>query len=141
LPQWPPPVPTIEAIGILADAHIAGLARTFILSDGRTFEVSIETARVLFEGGLGQPFVMGSDASGSFVAVFAHQDGLPDDCHIPGIGAHAIERGAFVEVEGVMWRKATTFRTSSPLPALGRAFDTSIRFCFNDRAEVAYTVP
>lgn len=137
----PPSPPTIQAIGILADEHAADPTRTYILADGRTFEVSIETTRVLFEGGLGQPFVLGTDASGPFVGVFTHQDGLPEDCHLAGIGPDAIERGAFIEIKGVLWRKASTFLSSAALPALDARFDGSIRFCFNDRAEVSYTVP
>ena len=74
------------------------------------------------------------------VAVFAHQDGLPEDCHIPGIGAVGIERGSFIEIKGVLWRKAAAFRSAQPLPALGEQFDASTRFCFDDQAEVTTTV-
>ena len=137
----PPSPPTIQAIGILADERIADPDRTYILDDGRAFEVSITTTRLLFDGGVGQPFVLGTDGAGPFVAVFAHQDGLPEDCHIPGIGAHAIERGAFVEIAGVLWRKASTFQSPVALPALGASFDTSLRFCFNEQAEVVSIVP
>ena len=147
--SWAPPTsapsapspPTIQAIGILADLHISDPNRTYILDDGRTFEVSITTTRLLFAGGPGQPFVLGTDGAGPFLAVFAHQDGLPEDCHIPGPGAYAIERGAFVEIGGVLWGKASTFHSSASPPALGASFDTSLRFCFNERAEVAYIVP
>lgn len=137
----PPSPPTIQAIGILADEHIADPNRTYILADGRTFEVSIEATRVLFEGGPGQPFVLGTDASGPFVGVFMHQDGLLEDCHLAGIGPDAIERGTFIEIEGVLWRKAAAFHSSAASPALGSRYDGSIRFCFNDAAEVTSTVP
>ena len=136
----PPAPPTIQAIGILAEEHIADPNRTYILADGRTFEVSIETTRVLFEGGAGQPLVLGTDASGPFVGVFSHQDGLPEDCHLAGTGPDAIERGAFIEIGDVLWRKASRFDPSSDLPAVGARYDGSNRFCFNDQAEVAYIV-
>jgi len=136
----PPGAPTIQAIGILVEEHIADPNRTYILADGRTFEVSIETTRVLFEGGLGQPFVLGTDASGPFVGVFSHQDGLPEDCHLAGTGPDAIERGAFIEIKGVLWRKAPSFVPSTDLPAVGTRYDGSNRFCFNDQSEVAYIV-
>ena len=138
-PSPPPSPPTIQALGILAGERIADPNRTYVLSDGRTFDVSIEGTRVLFEGGAGQPFVLGSDAGGSFVAVFAHQDGLPADCHLPGIGAAGIERGTFIEIKGVLWRKSPSFHSAGALPATGEQFPASTRFCFDDQAEVAYT--
>lgn len=141
-PPSPPPLPpVIQTVGILAEERIADPDRTYVLADGRTIQVSIEVTRVLFEGGLGQPFVAGTDASGPFVAVFAHQDGLPDDCHIPGIGAFGIERGSFIEIKGVLWHKAAAFRSARSLPAFGEQFDASTRFCFDDQAEVMNTVP
>jgi hypothetical protein len=137
----PPSAPAITAIGILAEERIADPNRTYILADGRTFEISIDQTRVLFEGGLGRPFVAGTDANGPFVAVFAHQDGLPDACNIAGIGAFGTERGAFIEIKGVLWRKAATFHSSQPLPGSGQPFDTAARFCFNDQAEITSAVP
>jgi hypothetical protein len=136
-----PAPPTIEALGVLAEEQIADPARRYVLADGRTVEISTETTRVLFEGSLGQPFVSGTDASGRFVGVFTRQDGLPVDCHLAGIGTLGIERGAFVEVHGVLWRKAAGFHSTLSFPGLGRPYDGSTRFCFNDRAEVAYTIP
>lgn len=131
-----PAPPRIEASGVLAAEKASGGDRTYVLADGRTFTIAIDATRVLWEGGPGEPFVLGSDESGSFVAVFMHQDGLPEDCHIPGIGAQAVERGAFVEVNGVLWRKAATFESSAPLPAEDSAFAGSTRFCFNEQIEV-----
>lgn len=137
-PSTPPAPPTIEALGILASEEDADPIRTYGLADGRTFEVSIEQTRVLFNGGgLGQPFVLGSDAAGSFVAIFSHQDGLPNDCHIPGIGVIGVERGAFIEVNGVLWRKAPSFEAAMALPAIGEEYPSAARFCFNDQAQVA----
>lgn len=139
----PQPVPpTIEALGILASEQDADPIRTYGLADGRTYEVSIEQTRVLFNGGgLGQPFVLGSDAAGSFVAIFSHQDGLPDGCHIPGIGVVGIEREAFIEVNGVLWRKSPSFEAAMALPAIGEEFPSAARFCFDDQAQIASIVP
>lgn len=141
-PSPPPAPPTIEALGILASETDADPIRTYGLTDGRTYEVSIEQTRVLFNGGgLGQPFVLGSDAAGSFVAIFSQQDGLPDGCHIPGIGVVGIERGAFIEVNGVLWRKAPSFEATMALPAIGHQYPSDTRFCFDDQAQVASIVP
>jgi hypothetical protein len=140
-PTRAPSPPTIRAIGILADVQISDPDRTYILDDGRTFDVSTRTTRLLFDGGPGQPFVLGTDGAGQFVAVFAHQDGLPEGCYIPGIGAHAIERGAYVEIGGVLWQKAPTFQSPVALPGLGASFDTSLRFCFDEQAQVTSIVP
>ncbi len=140
LPSALPAPPTIQAVGILADERIDDPDRTYILVDGRTFHIKTDATRVLFEGGLGHPFVLGSDASGPFVAVFAHQEGLPDDCHIVPAGGDGIERGAFVEIKGVLWKKAADFHSDVAPPAAGEEWPAT-RFCFNEQAEVASAVP
>jgi hypothetical protein len=132
----------IKAVGILTSENDADPIRTYGLADGRTFEISIESTRVLFNGGgLGQPFVLGSDSAGAFVAIFSHQDGLPDDCHIPGIGVVGIKRGAFIEVNGVLWRLSPTFNAGAALPANGQPFPGATRFCFDDQGRIASIVP
>lgn len=141
-PSPPPAPPTFEALGILVSELVADPIRTYGLADGRSIDVSIDATRVLFNGGgLGQPFVLGSDANGSFVAIFSHQDGLPDDCHIPGIGVVGIERGDFIEINNVLWRKSPSFEAAMALPAVGREYPSATRFCFDDQAEVASIVP
>ena len=133
--------PTFEAIGILADERIADPNRTFILADGRRFDVSLLQTRLLFDtGGIGSPFVKGWDETGPFVGIFGRQDGLPDGCNIPEIGATWVDRGPFIDINGVLWRKAPSFDPASAL-APGTSYDTSTRFCFNDRATVTAIVP
>lgn len=134
--------PKIEAVGILAEAREAAPDRTYILEDGRRFDISTEITRVLFQGGIGDPFVLGSDPTGPFVAVFSNQDGLPPDCWIiPAGGAHGIERGIFIELDGVLWRKAPTFRPGQPVPRQGEEYPFGTAFCFNASAQVSATVP
>jgi hypothetical protein len=134
--------PTLEVLGTFAGEEIADPDRTYILADGRRLHVSIDTTRVLFDGGgLGQPVVLGSDANGEFVAVFTHQNGVPADCHLPGIAAVGIERGAFIEIKGILWRKSPSFRSPVAVPPNGREFSSSTRFCFNDQAQVASIIP
>ena len=141
----PPPLspPTFEAIGILADERISDPERTYILADGRRFDVSMLHTRMLFDdgGGIGQPFILGSDETGSFVGIFGRQDGLPDGCNIAGIGARGIDRGVFIEIKGVLWVKAPSFDPASAPPSSGTPYPSSTRFCFDDHARVTSTVP
>lgn len=82
---------------------------------------------MLFESGLGDPFVFGTDATGQFVGVFANQEGLPADCFIiPAGGYHGIERGSFIELEA---------------PAPGDIYPPYARFCFDERAQITSIVP
>ncbi len=112
LPSALPAPPTIQAVGILADERIDDPDRTYILVDGRTFHIKTDATRVLFEGGLGHPFVLGSDASGPFVAVFAHQrrSCLDDWPHRPGRG-DGIERGRSSRSRGP-WKQAADFHST-----------------------------
>lgn len=135
-----PPLAQIFTIAKVAEIRIADPMRTYVLSDGRTVEISTLTTRVLFEGGIGDPFVHGRDSSGDFVAVFTSQDGLPPDCHIPGIGNSGTDWGTHIEIAGVMWQKAVTFHSTST-PLRGDLYPSPTRFCFNEAAQVAYTVP
>jgi hypothetical protein len=131
--------PELLVIGIVSEVMVADPERRYVLEDGRIIDAT-PPVRILFDGGLGQPLVLGRDAVGAFVAVFLVQDGLPPDCHLPGLGAVGIERGQFIEIEGILWRKAASF-SSAEQPELGRTYEGSTRYCFDDRAEVAYTVP
>jgi hypothetical protein len=136
----PPTIPEIMQIGTVAEIRIADPHRVYVLEDGREIEISTDTTRVLFEGGLGQPLVHGRDIGGDFLAVFTAQGGLPADCHLPGIGHTGTDRGAYIEIAGVLWPKASTFH-STEISAIGRPYAGSTRFCFNEQAEVAYAVP
>lgn len=136
----PPTIPEILQIGTVAEIRIADPQRVYVLDDGRRIEISIATTRVLFEGGLGQPLVHGRDIGGDFLAVFTTQGGLPSDCHLPGIGHTGTDQGAYIEIAGVLWPKASTFH-SAEVSAIGRPYAGSTRFCFNEQAEVAYAVP
>ena len=135
--------PIFEAIGILADERISDPDRTYVLADGRSFEVSMVHTRLLFDdgGGIGQPFIKGWDETGPFVGIFGLQDGLPDGCNIAGIGARGIDRGIFIEIKGVLWRKAPSFDPASAPRSSGTPYPSSTRFCFDDHARVTAIVP
>lgn len=138
---FPPAPPTIQLVGMLADARIADPARTYILEDGREIKISTAVTRVIFEGGQGHPFVQGIDAAGPFVATFAAQEGRPADCHIiPANGGRGIERGAFIELEGILWRKFEDFASEVAVPPVGQRYEDVSAFCFNEAAEVTNAV-
>jgi hypothetical protein len=136
----PPPAPSFEAIGRVAGMTVAWPIHTYVLEDGRTFEVDAEGVRILFEGGGGSPIVVGTQGDARFVAVFVHQDGLPADCWLPGIGAVGREWGTAVEIDGVLWSKAAGFVADGPIPARGDTYPSSARFCFDAEARVTRVV-
>jgi hypothetical protein len=137
-----PGPPTIQVVGMLADERIADSERTITLADGRTFVLDTWVTRIAFEGGLGHPFVIGTDAAGPFAAGFAHQEGLPDDCHILPAGGPGVERGDYVEIQGILWKKAADFDSDVAPPAAGKEWgDGATRFCFNEQAEIKSAVP
>jgi hypothetical protein len=142
-PASPLPVaPTIQVVGMLADERIADFERTYTLADGRTFVVDTRVTRIAFDGGLGHPFVIGTDATGPFAAGFEHQQGLPDDCHIVPAGGPGIERGAYVEIQGILWKKAAAFHSDAAPPAAGEEWGRgATRFCFDEHAEITSAVP
>lgn len=65
---------------------------------------------MVVEGGPGTRSSRESIAHGPFVAVFSSQERRPDDCHIiPTNGGNGIERGGFIKLEGILWRKDAAF--------------------------------
>ena len=141
VPSLAPAPPTIELVGMLAEARVADPERTYLLEDDREIKISTADTRVAFEGGPGHPFVQGTDALGPFVAVFSGQEGRPDDCHIiPANGGQGIERGAFVELEGILWRKDAAFTSEVGVPPVGQRFDDVGAFCFDEDAEITSAV-
>lgn len=140
-PSLPPAPPTIQLVGMLAEAQVADPDRVYILEDGRKIEISTADTRVVFEGGPGHPFVQGIDALGPFVATFSGQEGRPADCHIiPANGGQGIERGAFIELEGILWGKGAGFASEVAVPPIGQRYEDVGAFCFNQEAEITSAV-
>jgi hypothetical protein len=70
------------------------------------------------------------------MACFVPQGGLPDNCYVendPGV-----DRGAFVEILGILWRKAPGFVATVPS---GVPYPTGTRFCFDATGRIGGTVP
>ena len=98
----------------------------YVFSDGSGHEVPTSYRQI---GDLGDLVIIGSDRGGPFVASFPIQDGLPPDCYRET--AVGIERGAYIEAEGIMWAKAPGF-ASPGTPAVGTEYTPGTRFCFNE---------
>ena len=85
----------------------------YVFADGSVHDVPNSYRPI---GDPGELVIIGSDAQGNFVASFPLQGGLPPDCYREN--AVGIERGDYIEAEGVLWAKAPDF-TSLVQPAVG----------------------
>ena len=129
-----PSPPTLQAVGIVTDVRYYEDHARYVFSDGSVHEVPASYRQV---GDPGALVIIGFDEAGPFVASFPLQGGLPPDCYREN--AVGIERGAYIEAEGILWAKAPGFM-SAETPALDTKYLPGTRFCFNDRGLVAYVV-
>ena len=106
-----------------------------VFADGTVHEV-LAGYRQIGTTGFGVT-IIGSDRSGPFVASFPTQAGLPPDCYREN--AVGIERGQYIEAEGVLWSKAPTF-TSAIHPDVGSAYPAGTRFCFNSHGLITTVI-
>ena len=134
----PPGPPVLEFVGKPRETRIAAATVTYVLADGGTLEVDVAGYRVLGpHEWSGELVILGSDADGMFVASFLPQDGLPDDCYVENeVG---IDRGSYIEVRGVLWRKAPSFVAAEPVTPDHR-YPAGTRFCFEDSGEISSTI-
>ena len=133
----PPAPPAIEFAGIPDEVHL-GRTITYVLADGGTLEIEPAGYREIgLAGWSGELVVLGWDAEGAFVAGFMRQAGLPDDCFVES--ATGLDRGAFIEMRGVLWAKSSRFDAAEPV-APGTAYPSGTRFCFDDEGEITSTI-
>lgn len=135
----PPPdaPPVIEYAGTPADVRI-GQSVVYVLPDGGTLEIEPAGVRTLgTTDWTGDLVILGSDAEGQFVASFMRQGGLPDSCYVEN--ATGIDRGEYIEVRAVLWRKSPAF---APAVAVSRdtVYPPGTRFCLDGEGMVASTV-
>jgi len=76
------------------------------LTDGRSFTATRGDDRILGRPG-GGLVILGTDEGGRFLGGFPTQGGLPDDCYVDN--STGVDRGTFVELYGVLWRKSPEF--------------------------------
>jgi hypothetical protein len=128
--------PVIEMAGIVADARSIDATSEYTLDDGRSFTVTRGPDRILGRPG-GGLVVLGHDRDGRFLAGFPTQGGLPDDCYVDN--SEGVDRGAFVELYGVLWRKSPAF-VAAQLVRPDHEYPGGTRFCFNADGLVSGTV-
>jgi hypothetical protein len=137
---FPPPSapPVIEFVGKPSETRIGATSVTYVLADGGTLEVDVAGYRVLGpHDWSGELVILASDAEGMFVASFLPQEGLPHDCYVDNeVG---IDRGSYIEIRGVLWRKAPSFLAAEPVTP-DRRYPAGTRFCFDDSGEITSTV-
>jgi len=131
-----PSPPILQAVGVATDVRLYEDHTRFVFADGTVEEVPATYRQIGESPGSGL-IIIGFDASGQFVASFPTQAGLPADCYREN--RTGIERGAYIEMEGVLWAKAPSF-TSAAAPANGSAYPGGTRFCFNDRGLVVAVI-
>jgi hypothetical protein len=134
-----PPPPTIEVVGLIRSVEIhPGFVR-YLLEPDRVWDAQDGRYRVLRPGaGGGELLLAGTDLQGSFVATFQTQDGLPSGCYVEN--AVGIERGAYLEIRGVMWAKEPGFASDPEIPARDAEYPSGTRFCFDAAGRVASAV-
>ena len=122
----------IDEAGRVSSQSTDGHQNDYVFNDGRATYVML-SGRRLINGGLGDVVFLGHDANGPFLAAFMTQDGLPSNCYVDN--AQGIDRGAYIELRGILWAKATQF-TSPVRTRSGDAYPGATRFCFSDQGQI-----
>lgn len=138
-PPAPSAPPTLDVVGRISAVEIhTGFVR-YGLADGSTWDFPDGTYRLVGDGGHGgRLLVVGRDSQGQFIATFMTQDGLPADCYFEN--ATGIERGAYIELRGILWAKAPAFSSDVLVPPVGYAYLSGTRFCLDATARVTRAV-
>jgi hypothetical protein len=124
-------------VGVVAEAELGNTVR-YVFTDGRTTEVVTANYRVLTPHGWdGELVVLGQDQAGDFVASFSTQADMPADCYVEN--SKGVDRGAYVQLRGVLWRKASGFQSATQ-PPNGAAFPGGTRFCLDDQGLITNAV-
>src|SRR5690242_13685109 len=97
----------IDEAGLVTSQGTDGRQNHYVFSDGRSAYVLL-IGRRLINSALGDVVVIGHDTNGPFLAAFTNQDGLPGNCYVDD--AQGIDRGAYIELRGILWTKATQFK-------------------------------
>jgi hypothetical protein len=127
--------PVIEMVGLVASESVDGGTFHYTLVDGRSFTVSRENVRMFGNAGFGL-VILGSDRDGRFLGGFSPQGGLPADCYVDN--SPGVDRGAFVELHGVLWSKSRGFVPAQfVLPDY--PYPDGTRFCFDVNGHLAST--
>lgn len=133
-----PAPPTILRAGIATEVTTDGSAVEIRFASGPPARLSLAGLRLVTGGVGGELVVLGSDAVGPFLAGFTTQEGLPAGCYVDN--ARGINRGGFVELHGILWRKSSAIE--DPVrPGTDRAYPSGTRFCFDETAVIWAVLP
>lgn len=131
-----PSPPTIQAAGVATDVRLYPDYTRIAFADGTVEEVPATYRQIGDPPGF-DLVIIGSDGTGPFLASFPNQAGLPADCY--RANTTGIERGTHIEIEGVLWAKASSFAAAA-VPERGFAYPGGTRFCFNDLGLIASVI-
>lgn len=131
--------PTIEIAGVVTSVSQDNEAAYYVLAGGREFAARFSETRLLEGSGSwgGDMVVAGKDSVGRFVVARMTQGGLPADCYVDN--SRGIDRGSFIELNEVLWKKAGDFIQGQPVRP-DYTYPGATRFCFNPNAEVTRTI-
>ena len=133
------PSPVVERVGLIAAEEIHATNRTCRLSDGRVWEAQNGTFRILVDSGGGRRLLIaGRDATGTWLAVLGHQDGVPDDCFVSN--QRGREWPDAIGLLGFAWPKRGGFQAGGLKVATGFRYPDGTRFCFDEHGQVARAI-
>jgi hypothetical protein len=135
-PNRKPAFPHVDDIGILWNVEERTDTITYVLSDGRRLERRKDAYRVAYDLASGATLVVsGTDERGPFIALVGSPDGAPADCeHMLRYGGR--DWGDALEVSGILWRKAPTFKSLVLIVTLGSSYPEDTIGCLNEDAQV-----
>lgn len=132
--------PTIAQAGLVASATSDGTTLEIgFVGGGQPVTVQLSGLRLVTGGWGGKLIILGSDTSGRFLAAFNPQDGTPAGCYVDN--AQGIDRGEFIELQGILWHKTADVASATSQPATGQAYPGGTRFCFDPSGSIWQVVP
>lgn len=132
-----PAGPQLDVVSPLLGQTISEDRVWYTLGNGTTWSRSVGQFRVLYDlPSTTTLFVAGTDEAGEYVLLIGGQDGLGPDCPY-ALRYGGREWGDAIEAHGLLWPKATDFRTPDGLGAsVGEMFPGNVGFCLDDAAFV-----
>lgn len=129
--------PLIEKAGLVASVWEESDNVRYVFADGVEVAFSTKDRRLLTGTPGGKLVILGVDAVGKFAGAYLPQDGLPADCYVDA--SDGVDRGEFIELRGVLWRKAASFSQAELVPH-DTPYPRLTRFCFDVTGEISETI-
>jgi hypothetical protein len=126
--------PVIELTERVASTQIFSDSVKYTTVDGRSVSISMADRRLITGSWDAQLVILGHDELGGFIATYQIQQGLPSDCFVDG--SEGIDRGDYVELHGVLWKKTYRFKSSSDTH-VDHSYPLGTRFCYDARGFIS----